>query len=100
VKPSAPERLNASSLSEGLTMRQWLALWMLAALLIGYALVLMACQTTGSGGTEGPSSASAACRSFTPIYWSKTDSVETQRQAIAHNAAWSKLCAVNGNPPP
>jgi hypothetical protein len=49
---------------------------------------LVACQTTGSVGT----SKSVSCAAFKPIYWSKLDTLDTQKQATEHNAAWSALC--------
>jgi len=62
------------------------ATWLLA----GLALLLMAaCKTTASVETEPPS---AMCVAFKPIYWSKDDTVDTQKQAVAHNAAWKALC--------
>lgn len=73
-----------------MTLRQWMLLFALAVLLIGWSLMLAACQTTGSAATEV--SAPAACRAFEPIRWSVTDSIPTQKQAIAHNAAWKTLC--------
>jgi hypothetical protein len=72
-----------------LTPRQWLALWLLAALLSAF-LMLQGCQTTGSVATR-PGRV-AACAVFQPILWSVTDSIPTQKQAIAHNAAWKSLC--------
>jgi hypothetical protein len=54
-------------------------------------LLLSACQTTASVATEPPG-VSVACQVFQPIYWSKTDTPETQKQARAHNAAGVSLC--------
>jgi hypothetical protein len=51
-------------------------------------LSLAACQTTGSAET----SKSVSCKAFGPIYWSKLDTLDTQKQATEHNAAWKSLC--------
>jgi hypothetical protein len=51
-------------------------------------LSLVACQTTASVAT----SKSVSCEAFRPIYWSKLDTLDTQKQAVEHNAAWKSLC--------
>ena len=57
-------------------------------LLLTITLSMAACQTTGSVGT----SKSVSCVAFKPIYWSKLDTLDTQKQVTEHNAAWSALC--------
>lgn len=34
----------------------------------------------------------ASCKAFSPITWSKNDTVPTQRQVIAHNKAYLAIC--------
>lgn len=54
------------------------------------------CQTmTPISGTE------VSCLSFEPIQYSRTDTEETRRQIVAHNAAWDSLCKepTNGGQP-
>lgn len=58
-----------------------------AALAMTALLMLTACQTTASVGTD------TSCRAFGPIGWSRGDSVETVHQVRGHNAAWRELCA-------
>jgi hypothetical protein len=33
---------------------------------------------------------------FGPIWWSRQDTAETQRQVVGHNAAWRELCKKEG----
>ncbi|HEY5072053.1 MAG TPA: hypothetical protein VII63_08480 [Caulobacteraceae bacterium] len=62
-------------------------------------LALAACQTTGSSArTEipapaAPPPAATACAIFAPIRWSARDTLQTQKQAVVHNARWKALCA-------
>jgi hypothetical protein len=58
-------------------------------MLLAATLLLVACQTTGSVATNK----SVSCAAFKPILWSKLDTLDTQKQAVEHNAAWSALCA-------
>lgn len=56
-----------------------------------------ACQTMGSGAIDASANPSttiedSACAAFRPIEWSKDDTLDTQRQATAHNAAWKRIC--------
>ena len=57
-------------------------------MLLAAALLLVACQTTDSVATNK----SVSCAAFRPIRWSKSDTLETQKQAVEHNAAWSAVC--------
>lgn len=93
MPPRPTKRVFAARPSSGswttqLNGKQWTALFALATLLVGWLLLLTACQTTGSAVTRP----TAACRAFKPIRWSVTDSIPTQQQAIEHNAAWKALC--------
>lgn len=54
-------------------------------------LALSACQTTASVATD-PAPVNAVCLAFKPIYWSKNDTLETQKQARGHNAAGVAMC--------
>jgi hypothetical protein len=62
-------------------------LWLLAALL----LLLAACRTT-----TPISATDASCLAYEPIRYSRTDTAETRRQIIEHNAAWDALCRMTG----
>lgn len=64
-----------------------------------FAILLVGCQTTGSGGIDGKAMAGIVgfCESAEPIYWSKTDSPETVRQAKEHNAVGIALCGWGRN---
>ena len=68
--------------------KQLFGLVILPATLWLMLIALAGCQTTASAGTDR----SVACQAFKPIYWSKSDTVETAKQAIEHNAAWKALC--------
>lgn len=61
-----------------------------------FSLPLMACQTTGgavmSSAGQGEAMARAFCLDFQPIRWSKLDTLDTQKQARAHNATGVVLC--------
>lgn len=52
---------------------------------------LAGCQMipTQTSATDG---SSVACNSFQPISYSRTDTPETRRQIVAHNAAYAALC--------
>lgn len=65
-----------------------LVLWLLILALV--VPLLGGCQTTASAATSTP--APGACLIFKPIYWSSKDTLETQKQARAHNAAGVSLC--------
>lgn len=54
------------------------------------------CTTTGSGVTTDPSR--VACQSFSPVYWSQNDTVETVKQVQEHNASWKALCQQGAKP--
>ena len=71
-------------------MRRWARLWAHGLTVIAACLSTGACQTMGSGVTKPP--VSAACLAFQPIRWSSHDTLETQKQARAHNAAGASLC--------
>lgn len=47
---------------------------------------LTACRTTDIAATD------LSCDVFSPIIWSKQDSVQTAKQIREHNAAWVSLC--------
>lgn len=84
--------------------RRWRGRWiylegstrllLLAVLLIALCLVLMGCQTTGFDVTKpmAGSNPIETCHAFAPIYWSKLDTVETQKAVRRHNAVWKELC--------
>ena len=55
--------------------------------LLSAILTLVACETTQTAGTS-----SAVCLAFAPITYSRTDTIETQRQVIGHNAAFAEMC--------
>ena len=50
-------------------------------------LTLASCQTmTPTSVTD------VSCSAFEPIHYSRTDTEETRRQIVAHNAAWDAIC--------
>jgi hypothetical protein len=49
--------------------------------------LLAACKTT-----TPISVTDTSCLAYEPIRYSRTDSEETRRQIIEHNAAWTALC--------
>lgn len=51
--------------------------------------MLGGCVTTGSYATNNTS---VACGSFRPIWWSRKDTTDTQKQVVAHNAVGKTLC--------
>lgn len=51
-------------------------------------LMLTACQTTDSAGTDG----ARFCDAAKVIAWSKADTRPTQEQAVEHNAVGKALC--------
>lgn len=52
-------------------------------------ILLTGCaRMTVSGGTD----AGVACRAFRPIFYSRQDTPESQRQTREHNAVWASLC--------
>jgi hypothetical protein len=63
-------------------------LTLLAAVLLS-ASTLGGCATTGSYATNNTT---VACGSFKPIWWSRKDTVPTQKQVIEHNAAGKSVC--------
>ncbi len=70
-------------------MRRWARLWSHGLTVIALCLSAGACQTMGG---NGKTSTPAACLAFQPIRWSQNDTLETQKQARAHNAAGVALC--------
>lgn len=61
---------------------------MLSVLLIVVPVALTGCQTTGSVAIKPV----AYCTIFKPIYWSKSDTLETAKQIREHNAVWKEMC--------
>lgn len=66
----------------------------LLAVLLASASTLAACGTTGSFATNN---STVACGSpekptFKPIWWSKKDTKQTQKQVVEHNAVGKTLC--------
>lgn len=57
-----------------------------AMLLCGMLLTAGCVKPTGFGATDG------ACRAFSPISWSASDTDETIRDVKAHNAAHKAAC--------
>ena len=55
--------------------------------LLAVPLLLAACKTT-----TPISVTDASCLAYEPIRYSRTDTAETRRQIIEHNAAWDALC--------
>lgn len=53
------------------------------------ASTLGGCATTDSFATNNKT---VACGSFKPIWWSRKDTKDTQRQVVAHNAAGKVIC--------
>lgn len=51
-----------------------------------------ACMMTGFVGTKPPLSASLMCADVDPIKWSRSDTIETVRQAKEFNAAYKEAC--------
>jgi hypothetical protein len=49
--------------------------------------LLAACKTT-----TPISVTDASCLAYEPIRYSRTDSEQTRRQIIEHNAAWDAIC--------
>lgn len=60
-------------------------------MLLASAIVITACQTTGSG------TSNVTCSTMRFVYLSKKDTPVTITQVAENNAAWISLC---GNPPP
>ena len=55
--------------------------------LLSALLTLVACETTTQ-----IAGISAACFAIAPMTYSSRDTPETQRQIVAHNAAFATLC--------
>ncbi len=53
------------------------------------ASTLGGCATTDSFATNNTN---VACGSFQPIWWSRKDTTQTQKQVVAHNAVGKTLC--------
>lgn len=62
------------------------------ALWLAILLLVAACQTTASVATRPQPTVTTFCLAFKPIRWSLHDTLETQQQARAHNAAGASLC--------
>ena len=58
------------------------------AALLSAVLIVTGCQKM----TPTAGISSAVCLAFAPITYSRTDTIETQRQVIGHNAAFAEMC--------
>ena len=57
----------------------------------GYATLLLALLLTGCA-SRAPVVIDSACDRFAVIYPSRQDTMETQRQILAHNRIWRAAC--------
>lgn len=55
-------------------------------------VMIPACTMMGSAGIEPPLSATLMCSDVDPIKWSRSDTIETVRQAKEFNAAYKEAC--------
>ncbi len=60
-------------------------------MLVPLMMLVAACQTTKTNTSE--TSRNVTCEAFQPIRYSRTDTEQTRRQIVQHNAVWDEICA-------